>query len=91
MALEITETSNDGVITLKLKGRLTVEESTRVCEKITQVAASGPRNLAMDFSEVDYLDSRGVGSLFSSLVSLKRRPGSIKIVNLAKGSKDIVF
>jgi anti-sigma B factor antagonist len=91
MALEITETANEGVVILKLKGRLAAGESSSVREKITEVAASGRLNIVMDLSDVDYIDSTGLGGLVICYTSLKKQGGALKLVNLNKRNIELLL
>jgi anti-anti-sigma factor len=80
MPLEITESSNKGIVTLKLKGRLAAGESSSFVEKINQLAAAGRLNIVLDVSEVDYLDSAELGKLVSCFTTLKKQGGELKVV-----------
>ena len=91
MALEITESSNEGIVILKLKGRLAAGESTSVREKINQVAASGQLNIVMDLGDVDYIDSTGLGGLVICFTSLKKQGGALKLVNPNKRNVELLL
>jgi anti-sigma B factor antagonist len=91
MALDITESSDEGIVILKLKGRLAAGESTSVREKINQVAAAGHLNVVMELSEVDYIDSTGLGSLVICFTSLKKQGGALKLVNLNKRNVELLL
>jgi anti-sigma B factor antagonist len=91
MALEITESSAEDIVILKLKGRLAAGESNSVREKITAVAAAGKLNVVMDLSDVDYIDSTGLGGLVICFTSLKKQGGALKLVNLNKRNIELLL
>jgi len=91
MALEITETSSEDIVILTLKGRLAAGESSSVREKIAQVAASGRLNVVMELSDVDYIDSTGLGGLVICFTSLKKQGGALKLVNLNKRNVELLL
>jgi anti-sigma B factor antagonist len=91
MALEITESTSEEIVILKLKGRLAAGESSSVREKINQLAAAGHVNLVMDLSDVDYIDSTGLGGLVICYTSLKKLGGALKLVNLNKRNVELLL
>jgi anti-sigma B factor antagonist len=91
MALEITESTSEEIVILKLKGRLAAGESNTVREKINQLAAAGHVNLVMDLSDVDYIDSTGLGGLVICYTSLKKQGGALKLVNLNKRNVELLL
>ena len=91
MALEITESTNEGIVILKLKGRLAAGESSSVREKINQVAASGRLNVILDLGDVDYIDSTGLGGLVICFTSLKKLGGALKLVNPNKRNVELLL
>jgi anti-sigma B factor antagonist len=70
---------------------LAAGESTSVREKINQVAAAGHLNVVMELSEVDYIDSTGLGSLVICFTSLKKQGGALKLVNLNKRNVELLL
>ena len=91
MSFEITEREREGVVILTLKGRLTVGEATPVRDKVSQVLASGRRNVILDLSAVDYIDSTGLGSLVICFTSVKKAGGALKLLNLNKRNIELLL
>jgi len=91
MSLDIRETEREGVTILALKGRLTVGEASSVREKVSEVLAKGCNKLILDLSEVDYIDSTGLGSMVICYTTIKKAGGALKLVNLNKRNIELLL
>lgn len=91
MSLEIRETDREGIAILSLKGRLTVGESNSVREKVTEDVAAGHVNVILDLSQVDYVDSTGLGTMMICFTTLKKLGGALKLVNPNKRNIELLL
>jgi anti-sigma B factor antagonist len=91
MALDIHESSREGVGILTLKGRLTVGESSSLREKVNAMLAAGTKNIVLDLSGVDYIDSTGLGSMVICFTTLKKAGGAAKLVNPNKRNIELLL
>ena len=91
MSLDIRETEREGVTILSLKGRLTVGEASSVREKVSEVLAKGCNKVILDLSEVDYIDSTGLGSMVICYTTIKKASGALKLVNLNKRNIELLL
>jgi anti-sigma B factor antagonist len=91
MSLEITEHQREAVTILVFKGRLTVGESNRVRDKVTEVMAAGRNNIIFDLGQVDYIDSTGLGGMVICFTSLKKAGGALKLVNPNKRNVELLL
>jgi anti-sigma B factor antagonist len=91
MSLDIRETEREGVAILALKGRLTVGEASSVREKVSEVLAKGCNKVILDLSEVDYIDSTGLGSMVICYTTIKKAGGALKLVNLNKRNIELLL
>ena len=91
MALELHERTEEGVVILALRGRLTVGESAKVREKIDALVKAGQTKVVMDLSDVEYIDSTGLGHLVIYYTSLKKQGGALKLVNLNKRNVELLL
>ena len=88
MPLEITEHEREGILVLKLKGRLTVgAETTAFRDRITTL---GARNLVLDLAGIDFIDSTGLGALVVCATSLRKNGGNIKLLNLNRRNIELL-
>ena len=90
MSIEINESSREGVEILSLKGRLTAGESNAIREKVDQAIANGHFNMIFDLSQVEYVDSTGLGGMVICYTSLKRHGGILKLVNPNKRNVELL-
>ena len=91
MSLDITEHQREAVTILAFKGRLTVGESNRVRDKVTEVMAAGRNNIIFDLGQVDYIDSTGLGGMVICFTSLKKAGGALKLVNPNKRNVELLL
>lgn len=91
MSLEIHETMREGIVVLSLKGRLTVGESSAIRQRINDCAAIGRVNIILDLSDIDYVDSTGLGTLVICFTTLKKQGGALKLVNPNKRNVELLL
>jgi len=91
MALDIQESTREDIVVLTLKGRLTVGESAKLREKVTELVAASHFQVVMDLSALDYIDSTGLGNLVIYYTSLKKNGGALKLVNLNKRNIELLL
>jgi stage II sporulation protein AA (anti-sigma F factor antagonist) len=81
--MDIAERRVGGVVILDLKGRLILSEGEHIFrQKIDELIAQGHRAFLVNFDNVTYVDSAGVGVVVWKYVTLKRQGGSLKLLNL---------
>lgn len=83
MKLDLRE--KDGVAILVLSGQLTVgggDEEFR--EAIDTLLASGRNRILVDFRDVTFMDSAGMGELVSGQRTVERFGGKLKLLNPSK-------
>ncbi len=91
MSLDITEHQREDIVILAFKGRLTVGESNRVRDKVTEVVAAGHINIIFDLGHVDYIDSTGLGGMVICFTTLKKAGGALKLVNPNKRNVELLL
>jgi anti-anti-sigma factor len=82
MLLQIEEHQLDGGITLvAMSGRLALgRESQRIETLVDELAKKGARKVIFDLSQVDYIDSAGIGLLALSSGKTKESGGKLVVV-----------
>jgi anti-anti-sigma factor len=91
MNLEIHETNREGIAVLSLKGRLTVGESGAIRQRINDCAAIGRVNVILDLTDIDYVDSTGLGTMVICFTTLKKQGGALKLVNPNKRNVELLL
>ncbi len=87
--MEIREQVEAGFITLVPEGELDANSSVYLDAKISALLEAGKVNLHIDFSEVNYISSAGLGVFISYLDELKRKDGKLVISQVAHNVRDV--
>jgi anti-sigma B factor antagonist len=91
MSLHITESVVDGVSLIALSGRIVLgEESNALREKLKSLVAGGATKIVLNMSEVDYIDSSGLGTLVAAHLSAKNAGASVRLCNLGHKFNEVM-
>ena len=91
MSMKVTTRIVDHVAILDLSGRITLGEgSVQLRDAIRDLVAQGQKNILLNLSEVNYIDSSGIGELVSAFTSVKNQGGQLKLLNLTKKVHDLL-
>jgi len=91
MSLAIEEKDREGVVILKLDGRITVgKEATALRSAADGLSSAGRRNLVLDLKRVDYIDSTGLGALVMMATSARKNGGNVKLLNLNRRNIELL-
>ncbi len=60
-------------------------------QSINQSIQANEKQLVLNFAEVPYLDSTGLGEVVRSYTTLKKEGGAVKIANLTNKVKDLMM
>lgn len=88
--MNIQMSSNNGTIKLMVSGSLFVNESTVLREKMLEQIRQGKVEFLLDFSNLDYIDSSGLGVLVSMHKRVKENNGNLVLKGL-KGEVKGIF
>jgi len=77
--MEIRQETINHVAVLSLEGRLDASSARDIKEKVSSLSRENRVNLVIDMAGVDFIDSSGLGSLVSSLRTVNKLGGDIKI------------
>ena len=83
--MDVIVEHRDGVIVLKLSGRIVGiagGELRKVIEEQLQSVSGSPKFL-FDFADVSRMDSSGIGTLIGLHVSVARKNGRIGVINVS--------
>lgn len=82
--IQIDERRVGDFTVLTLRGRLVLDEGEApLREHIDALIAEGRHHVVLNLHDVNYIDSSGVGSIVSKYLSLCRRGGNLKLVDLS--------
>lgn len=81
--IEITEHSENNILILDINGRIVFGEGSVVLHRILrEIVERGEKNLLLNFLNVNYIDSSGLGELVGGYITMKKIGGEIKLFNL---------
>ena len=92
MAELIISKRNVGNVTiLELSGDITFGTgNVALRSAIRDELAANEKNIVLDFSEVRFIDSSGVGELVSGLTAVNRENGQLKLLNLPRRVRELL-
>ena len=79
MALQINPRAEGTALTLELNGKISILETAELDKAIAE-QAKGMKQVLLDFSQVEYISSAGLRSLFMAKKNLMRQGAELKIL-----------
>src|ERR1039458_3243305 len=74
--------------TVRCSGRIPVENAAQLRDTARQLIAESKR-LVLDFSDLNYLDSSGLGMIVGVYISAQKARCQLKVINLSPRVKEI--
>lgn len=91
MALRGTCREVDDVAVVDFSGRITLGEGSSIVRKMVRdLIANGYRKILFDLSDVDYIDSSGIGEMVAAYTTVRGASGELKLVHLTRRVHDIM-
>ncbi len=89
--MKIEKRKKGEVLILDLKGKILIGDGIdELRNAINGALKEKETKILLNFTEVPYLDSTGLGEVVRSYTSIRREGGNIKIVNLTNKVKDLL-
>ena len=85
MNIEVKD--NEAVISVKVNGDIEMMTIKEFKEKLLELGQSADKDIELDLSEVEYIDSSGVGVLISLLKLQKKKD---KVLQIKKASQKVM-
>jgi anti-sigma B factor antagonist len=90
--MKIEKRKNGNVTILDLKGKILFGDGIEeLRQSINSSIKENEKQLVLNFAEVPYLDSTGLGEVVRSYTTLKKEGGTVKITNLTDKVKDLMM
>jgi anti-sigma B factor antagonist len=91
VALEYIDSDIGDVTVISFTGRITLGEGTaKLRQAVEDVLARGRRKILLDFKEVFYVDSTGLGTLLHEHTQVQNQGGSLKLMRLKEITRDLL-
>ncbi len=87
--MEITQTVQNDILILNIKGRLDANTSLQFEEKMIGLINDGNHKILLDLKELDYISSAGLRVLILSAKKLKTAEGIFVLASLKEQIKEI--
>lgn len=89
--LNIFERQNENLTIFDLSGDITFGEGNIALRNaIRRAIGEGKKHFVLNFSDVGYIDSSGIGELVSALIAVNREGGQLKISNLTSRAEELL-
>jgi anti-sigma B factor antagonist len=76
---------------LDCSGKITLGEGTMaVRNTVREVLKGGGKKIVLNLSDVNYIDSSGIGELVSSFTTVTNQGGQLKLLNLTKKIQELL-
>jgi anti-sigma B factor antagonist len=87
--MEISSRIDGDVTILGISGRLDLSSANELKAAAHEIVNKGDCRLILDMSQVEFINSSGLGALVSLLKDVRMNNGRLKLVNLAPFVKEI--
>lgn len=75
-----TKHTDQGIAFVRLSGRLDAAAAPQVLAHLKHAVADGKSRLAVDLSDVSFIDSTGLGTLVSGLKAARKAEGDLRLI-----------
>ena len=91
MALLIDSREVAHVTILDVRGRIVLgDEIHSLRDAVRNLIAEGKKKIILNLSDVDYIDSSGVGELVGAFTTVRNAGGELKLLNLTQKVHDVL-
>ncbi len=88
--MPVNVTEQHGVTVIQVKGKfLGSLEGDDFKQTIDDLKAQGKTHVVVDLGETDFMDSTAIGVLISSLTSMRKAGGDVRLANLKKRIRSV--
>ena len=89
--MQIGERTMKNVIILDLKGKLICGNGDALLkDKIHSLVHQGRKQVLLNFGDLSYMDSPGIGEIVACYTTVSHAGGSLKLLNLTKRIPDLL-
>jgi len=80
-----------GVTIVDLSGRIVLGEgSAGLRDLVLNLVSEGNKKIILNLSDVNYIDSTGLGELVSALTSVRKQGGQLKLLHLTESVRNLL-
>jgi anti-sigma B factor antagonist len=91
VSVKLTTRQVGDVTVIDAAGRITLGEGASAFrDTVRELAARGDKKILLNLSEVNYIDSSGIGELVSGFTTVTNHGGQLRLLGLSKRVKDLL-
>jgi anti-sigma B factor antagonist len=91
MRLNVTTRQAGAVTIVDMRGRIVLgQETTSLRSLVSDLLSQGHTKILLNFANVDYIDSSGVGYLVGAFTSVRSHNGELKLLNPTKNVQELM-
>jgi anti-sigma B factor antagonist len=91
VALQGTCREVEDVAIVDFSGKITLGEGSAIVRKLVRdLVSAGKRKILFDLSDVDYIDSSGIGEMVAAYTAVRSANGELKLIHLTRRVHDIL-
>ncbi len=87
-----THREENGIVIFELEGKImgTQHDNYLILDKVYEFIQQNKFKIVMDFTKVDWLNSRGIGICITTVTALRNRDGDLKLACLNKKTNTLL-
>jgi len=79
------------VTVIDLEGRITLGDGSNLLrDELRHLISTNRRKILLNFAEVSYMDSSGLGQVVAGFTTVKNQGGQLKLLNVGERIKDLL-
>jgi anti-sigma B factor antagonist len=82
VCMEVKVASNEGGITVKLKGDIYVDQADELVDVFNSIVEKEPREVIIDINGLKSITSSGIGKIVLLYKNLQKKDGKLKIIGV---------
>ena len=83
--MKLTDREQDGIVILEPKGKIMGgPDASLLHDKLYEFIEQDKKNVIVDLSKVEWMNSTGLGILISGFTTLRNNNGSLKLANVTE-------
>ena len=91
MSLKLTTRQVGDVTVVDVAGRITLGEGSSILrDSMRDLVSKGQKKVLLNLSDVNYIDSSGIGELVSGFTTITNAGGQLKLLGLTNRVKDLL-
>jgi anti-sigma B factor antagonist len=88
--LTVEVSQRPGGVVVRLGGACTMEVASQISEALIKLADQRPTLVAVDMTNLDFIESSGLGGIIAGYLKLRRHKGELRVVSPRPAIREIL-